>query len=83
VKRTSIQDSAIQKQLLKKFTDDVSAILTFTNEKMFTLTTPKNPQNDRLYAYPSTKNKDIVTKPLRTQSSFRVTDGISRRVADD
>jgi len=34
----------------------VSVIL-FTDEKIFTVTTPKNPQNDRLYAYPSTKKE--------------------------
>jgi len=37
---------------------------------------PKNPQNDRLYAHPSTKNKKrdvvvvLVTKRLSTQLSF-------------
>jgi len=36
-----------------------------------------NPQNDGLYAHPSTKKKDVATKRLRTRS---VTDGISRRV---
>jgi len=27
--------------------------------------TPKNTQNDRLYAHPSTKKKDVATKHLR------------------
>jgi len=32
----------------------------FTDEKIFTVTVPKNPQNDRLYAHPSNKKKDVV-----------------------
>jgi len=31
------------------------------------MTTQKNSQNDQLYAQPSTKKKDFVTKRLRTQ----------------
>jgi len=54
------------KQLLKYSPSDVSTIL-FTDEKIFTATTQKNPQNDRLYAYPSTRKKDVVIKRLRTQ----------------
>jgi len=34
--------------------------------KIFTVTTRKNLQNDRLYAYPSTKKKDVMTKCLHT-----------------
>jgi len=49
--------------------NDVSIVL-FTDEKTFT--TPKNPQNDQLYAYPSSKKKDVVTKRRS------VTEGISR-----
>jgi len=42
----------------------MSATFFFTGEKMFTVITPKNSWNDRLYAYLSAK-KDIVTKRLR------------------
>ena len=42
----------------------------FTGEKIFTMTTQKNSQNDRLYAHPSTKKTDVVTKRLRTQLTF-------------
>jgi len=42
-------------------------IILFTDEKIVTVTTLKNPQNDRLYAHLSTKKKDVVTKRLRTQ----------------
>jgi len=36
----------------------------------FTVVTPMKPQNDRLYAHPSTKQKDVATKRLRTQLAF-------------
>jgi len=51
----------------------------FTNEKTFTVATSQNLQNenDRQYAFPSTKKKDVVTKRLRARL---VTDGSSRRV---
>jgi len=51
---------------------DVS-IIVFTDENVFTVNTPKNIQNDRLYAHPSTKR-------LFNQLTFIVTDDISRRV---
>jgi len=38
----------------------------FTDEKTFTVITPRNPQNDRLYAHLSTNKKDVVTKRLHT-----------------
>jgi len=46
------------------------ASFSFTDEKIFTVTTPKNSQNDRLYAHPSTKIKDVATKRLRIQLTF-------------
>ena len=55
------------KQLLKNTHPVMTASLLFTNEKIFAVTTPKNPQNDRLYDRPATKKKDVVTKRLRTQ----------------
>jgi len=42
----------------------------FTDEKIFVVIMPKIPQNDLLYAHPSTKKKDIVTKHLCTQLTF-------------
>jgi len=54
------------------------ATLLFTGEEIFTATTPKNPQSDRLYAHLSTKKKDVTTKRLHTMRS--VSDSISRRV---
>jgi len=51
-----MQDSAIQTAGQKYSPNDVS-IIAFTDEKMFTLTTLKNPQNDRLYSYPREGNR--------------------------
>jgi len=42
------------------------AIIVLTDKERVTVTTPKNPQNDRLYAYPSNKKKDAAIKRLRT-----------------
>jgi len=50
VKRTSMHDSAIQNSCSKYSPNDVSIIF-FTDEKIFTMTTSKNPQTDRTYAY--------------------------------
>ena len=49
------------KQLLKNVHPAILVSFLVTHEKMFTLTTPKNPQNDQLYVYPSIK-KDIATE---------------------
>jgi len=45
----------------------MSASLLFNDDNIFTVATMKNSQNDRLYAHPSTKKKDVITKRLRTQ----------------
>jgi len=42
----------------------------FTDNNIFTLAAPRNPQNDRLYAHPPTKKKGVMTKRLRTQLTF-------------
>jgi len=48
-------------QLLKNSHSMMLALFLFSDEKILTVITPKNPQNDRLYARPSTKKKDVVT----------------------
>ena len=58
------------KQLLRNIHPMLLASFLFTDEKIFTVTTPKNLRNDQLYAYPSTKKKDAVTKRLRTLLAF-------------
>jgi len=61
------------KQLLKNIHPMMLASFLFTYERIFTVMTPKNPQNETrkitdptMYARPSTKKKDVVTKRLRT-----------------
>ena len=58
-------------ELLKNIHSMTLASLLLTDEKIFTTTTPKNVQNDQLYAYPSTKKKDVVTKRLCIQLMFQ------------
>jgi len=48
----------------------------FTDEKTYTVT-PKNPLNDRLYAYPSTKKKAVRWNAC-AHNYRSLTDGISR-----
>jgi len=63
-----LQDSACHlKQLLKNIHPLTLTSFLFTYKKIFTVTTPNNPQNDRLYEHPSTKKKDVVTKGLHKQ----------------
>jgi len=42
----------------------------FTDEKIFTVTMPKHPQNGRLHAYPLTQKKGVMTERLCTQLTF-------------
>jgi len=69
------------KQLLKKYSsNDVSTIL-LTDEKIYTVLTPKNTKNHQLYTPAVTKKKDDATKRPRTRSCVQtVTDDISRQV---
>ena len=58
------------KGLLKYLPHNVSTIL-LTNEKMFTVVTPKNAKNHQLYATAASKKKVVTTKRLWTRSTFR------------
>ena len=56
----------------------------FTDEKLFTIATPKNSQNDRVYAAAGTQKKDIsanrlLRRPTRSTftRSFVVSVGVS------
>jgi len=60
VKQTPPQDSAIEISWSKIFNNDV-IVISFAYKNIFTVATLKNPQNDRLYAYPSNKKKQVVT----------------------
>jgi len=43
----------------------------FTDEKVFTVATPKNPQNDLVYAPAASRRKDVTTERfLRTPPTF-------------
>ena len=59
------------KQLFSTYTaNDVNSVW-FTDEKVFTVATPKNPQNDRLYAPVRVRKGDInVKRLLRTRTTF-------------
>jgi len=50
------------KQSLKNTRSDVSVVIMFTDENIFTVATSKNTQNDRLCTHPSTNKKDVATK---------------------
>jgi len=55
----------------------------FTDEKIFTVAAPKNPQNDRLYVSSTVKKKQVVAERLlRTRTklsqSVMVSVGVSK-----
>ena len=59
------------KRLLKRFTVNEVNFIWFTDEKVFTVATPKNPQNDRLYAPVESKKRNIsADRLLRTRTTF-------------
>lgn len=59
------------KQLLKTYSVHEASFIWFTDEKVFTVATPKNPQNDRVYAPVATKKKHVAgERLLRTRSTF-------------
>jgi len=47
------------RKLLEIFPYDKVNFIQFTDENVFTVTTPKNPQNDRLYVPEATKKKQV------------------------
>ena len=59
------------KQLLKKYPEQVVKFIWFTDEKLFTVASPMNPQNDRFYAPRATTKKMLpAARLLRTRSNF-------------
>lgn len=59
------------KQLLRNFSSAEVDFIFFTDEKIFTVSSPMNLQNDRLYAPIATKKRDIAAARLfRTRSTF-------------
>ena len=59
------------KQLLKQYPDEKADFIWFTDEKIFTVSRPKNTQNDRMYAPVTTKKRQIpAARLLRTRTTF-------------
>ena len=52
------------KQLLRNFSPAEVDFIFFTDEKIFTVASPINLQNDRLYAPVAVKKRDITAKRL-------------------
>ena len=59
------------KKLLSKFPESAVYFIFFTDEKVFTIAPPVNPQNDRVYAQGGTKKRDIAAdRLLRIRPTF-------------
>lgn len=59
------------KQLLRQYPQHLVHFIWFTDEKVFTVASPINPQNDRLYVPAGTKKKTVsVDRLLHTRPTF-------------
>ena len=59
------------RQLLRDYSQSKVHFIWFTDEKLFTVTAPKNAQNDRLYVPAGRKKKEVNAKRLlQTRSTF-------------
>ena len=58
------------KKLLKMFPDDKVDFIWFTDKKVFTVSSPRNPQNDRLYVPAGIKKQVAAERLLRTRTTF-------------
>jgi hypothetical protein len=59
------------KGLLATYSANDVNFIWFTDEKVFTLATPKNPQNDRVYVPAAVKKRDVAAERLlRTRTTF-------------
>jgi hypothetical protein len=62
------------RQLLRKYPSNLVNFIWFTDEKVFTVASPSNAQNDRLYVSAGTrKNQLSPARLLRTSSNFSKT----------
>lgn len=58
-------------ELLNRFSVDMVDFIFFSDEKIFTVATPKNPQNDRLYVPLQMSKKQVESRRLlRTRPTF-------------
>src|SRR6218665_3717498 len=76
------------KELLDRYPVHLVNLIWFTDEKLFTIATPKNSQNDCVYVAAGTRKKDIsANRLLRTRSTFSrsvmVSVGVSALVKTD
>jgi transposase len=59
------------KKLLRQFPAPAVDFIFFTDEKVFTVAPPINPQNDRVYVLDKTKKRDVAAnRLLRTRPTF-------------
>ena len=59
------------KKLLQMFPDDKVDFIWFTDKKVSTVSSPRNPQNDRLYVPAGIKKKQVAAERLlRTRTTF-------------
>ena len=59
------------RQLLRRYPASIVNFIWFTDEKLFTVASPSNSQNSRLYTTSATRKKDIASnRLLRTCSTF-------------
>lgn len=59
------------KQLLTQYSESLVDFIWFTDEKVFTVATPRNPQNDRVYAPAASRKREVVPERLlRMRSTF-------------
>jgi hypothetical protein len=59
------------RQLLRQYPPHMVDFLWFTDEKVFTVETPRNTQNDRVYVAQMTRKKEVAAdRLLRQRSTF-------------
>jgi len=58
------------KQLLRRFSKAEQDFIWFTDEKVFTVSAPKNTQNDRVYAPLNTAKRHIAPERLLERPTF-------------
>jgi len=71
------------KKLLQMFPDDKVDFIWFTDEKVFTVSSQRNPQNDRLYVPAGIKKKQVAAERLlhmRTTFSRSVSQSLASQI---
>ena len=70
------------KNLLQMFPDGKVDLIWFIDEKVFTVSSPRNQQNDRLYVTAGIKKKQVAAEPLlRTRTTFSRSVMVSQSLA--